>query len=59
MHVWPSICLQVHAGTGVVFISSCLHLLQPRHILTKLQFRNQPVRLLFSYYLYDNIGMKF
>lgn len=58
MHVEPSVCLQVHAGTAIAFISSCLRLLQPNHIFTKLQFINQPVRLQFRYYLYDNVWMK-
>lgn len=58
MHLGSSISLQVHAGTELAFISSCLHLLQPSHIFTKLQFIIQPVRLQFRYYLFDNIWMK-
>lgn len=51
-------CLQVHAGTEIAFISSCLHLLKPKHIFTKLQFIIQPVRLQFRFYLFDNVWMK-
>lgn len=57
MHVGSSICLQVHAGTEIAFISSCLHLLQINQIFTKLKFIIQPVRLQFRY-LFDNNWMK-
>lgn len=40
------------------FISSCLHLLKPKHIFTKLQFIIQPVRLQFRFYLFDNVWIK-
>lgn len=58
MRLRSSISLQVHAGTEIAFISSCLHLLQPNYILTKPQFIIQPVSLQFRYYLFDNIWMK-
>lgn len=58
MHLGSSISLQVHAGTEIAFISSCLHLLQTNYIFTKPQLIIQPVRLQFRYYLSDNIWMK-
>uniref|UniRef100_A0A8C9L8X9 EGF-like domain-containing protein n=1 Tax=Pavo cristatus TaxID=9049 RepID=A0A8C9L8X9_PAVCR len=59
LHVGFCIYLQLHGGSPIAFLNSCLQLLLSKYAFTNLQFTRQPTGLQFRHCLYDNIWKKY